>query len=192
MLAPLLRDLRSDRRTTHRDSTDPGTSAAPRGLHAVTASLVLATALGTARRSGFRGDDTATGSPLDDALPAASRWAPLLVAPVAAAAHFVHAIHPESTSRAALRVLDSAVVGAGLAVWAGQILRARHPASAPEVSESAAAAALGLTGLLGLLIEYHEATGAEAVPAEPQQREALFKRLLPRRKPRSHRIVIHV
>jgi hypothetical protein len=177
---------------------DTGPSA--RALHALTGPLLLAAAAQTARQAGnplrpFDADAAEAGMP---PVPAAVAWGPLLVAPVAAAAHLTHAVHPSSATRAALRLFDAAAIGAGIVGLAGSALHART-ARGVDPAIPLAATAFGLAGLLGFLLDSGAPTRIAPTPVEsapepsvsPVERARSLARRLPRRR-RRQRLVIHV
>lgn len=192
-----LRTLDPARYLARRTAAPPAPPEAPpgRALHLLAAPLLLTAAAQTAREAGnplspMAPDESGVGEP---GLPAAVGWAPLLVAPVAAAAHLTHALHPSRGTRSALRAFDMAAIGAGVVGLLGSAMAARAPrGTGPGVP--LAATVFGLAGVFGLLLD-RGAPPAPALPVaaapEPTPRTSLRDRL-PRRRRRRQRLVIHV
>lgn len=120
-------------------------------------------------------------------LPLASVWGPALIAPVAAAAHVRVARDASPQAERASRVLDAAVIGLGLVELAtsltGLQTRRRTPSLAPL--------ALASAGLLGLVITHRE-RALEEEQARLRKRARIVERLVPQRRARLDRIVVHV
>lgn len=155
------------------------------GLHWMTAGLFAVAGLEAAAGE-RRGDYRAPGS---------LRWAPLIAGHAAAAAHVMRAAHPTRTSRIAAQVLDGIAIGVGTVGVASSLhsaLRAdRDPDSARSARlPSAAPLAFCAVGLLALLLDDEE-TAYEEERARLERRARLMERLVPERKARVDRIVIH-
>lgn len=119
----------------------------------------------------------------------AMRWVPVLLAPLAAAAHVRHGSDPSPGTAAATRILDAAVLGAGVAGLTFEILsRRRYTADGlPSLGPLALASA----GLLGLLIDREE-RDLEEERDRLERKAAIVERFVPRRKARLDRVVVHV
>lgn len=173
-----------------------GSTYAP--LHWMAAGLFLATgAEALAGRRVITQADGPVRQPWD-----ALGMAPLVVAPLAGAAHAVLAARPEPRVRTATRVLDGMAVGAAVAAVAAgayaiatgsqdprRYRRARN--TRMSLLGAIAPLAFGATGILGLLLEREE---REEVAARRRlaRRASLMERLVPRRKPKLDRIVVHI
>lgn len=116
-------------------------------------------------------------------------WAPLVLAPLAAAAQLTHALRPSEGTRTATRVLNAAVVGVGAAELVDSLLSSRdgeRPSAAPWV--------FGSVGVLGWLLDRQE----DEIREGREEREALerrasiVERFVPRRRSKLDRIVVHV
>lgn len=116
----------------------------------------------------------------------AAVWAPALVAPLAAAAQVAHLSRPSAAVSAASRLLNAAVVGAGAAALAGALAGDRGR-RAPSLAPLGLAAA----GLLGLLLDRQARRIAEE-RERLEKRARVVERLVPRRRARVERIVVHV
>lgn len=134
-------------------------------------------------------------------IPAALGWAPVIAAPAAGAAHAARALRPGPGTRTAASVLSGVAVGVGAAgLLAGIYASRRDQQDRPAWSrprrllDNAAAVApltFGATGILGLLLDHEEQ--AEAQVRERLSRSAsIAGRLMPRRKPKLDRIVLHI
>jgi hypothetical protein len=113
-------------------------------------------------------------------------WAPLAVGVVAAAAHLRHLREPSPESASATRLLDGASIAVGATLVAFDLLRSDHRGPG-----SLAALAFASAGVLGIVIDRHE-TQLELAEHELRRRADLVERLVPRRKARLDRIVVHV
>jgi len=121
-----------------------------------------------------------------------------LAAPLAGAAHVARAIGGAPRARLAARVLD--VVAAGVAV-AGAVRAAynalgREPARPVARSRSRLAGAVapltfGATAVLGLILE-HEEERERRERERLRRRASVVERLVPRRRARLDRIVLHI
>ncbi len=160
-------------------------------LHWMAAGLFLAAGAGAtlARRPGRR------------TLDATARWAPLLAAPLAGAAHAARALRPTSATRTVARALDASAVGLAASGIAWGLYRAipeepglwprRSPTPLRALAEAAAPLAFGATGVLGLLLDREERE-EEALLRRLERRARMVERLVPRRRPRLDHIVVHV
>lgn len=165
-------------------------------LRILAAQLLLATGAGVAMQRMQGSGDDLIGLDEEIELSRATRsrtslavWAPLVLAPLAAAAQLTHALRPSEGTRTATRVLNAAVVGVGAAELVDSLLASRsgeQPSAAPWV--------FGSVGVLGWLLDRQE----DEMREEREEREALerraaiVERLVPRRRPKLDRIVVHV
>lgn len=166
-------------------------------LRILAAQLLLATGAGVAMQRMHGSGDDLIG--LDEEMefsretPLAGKrlavWAPLVLAPLAAAAQLTHALRPSEGTRTATRVLNAAVVGVGAAELVDSLLSSRsgeQPSAAPWV--------FGSVGVLGWLLDRQE----DEMREEREEREALerraaiVERFVPRRRTKLDRIVVHV
>lgn len=156
------------------------------GLHWMAAALFVAagaeTALGE-RRGDHRGPD-------------AIRWAPLIAAPVAGAAHAARAIWPSQTTRTATDIANGLAIGVGAAGLASSLYSAfseprAEGADWDERLPSLAPLAFAAIGVLGLLLDREEEDIVE-IRAALERRARIVERLVPKRKPRFDHVVVHV
>ncbi len=176
-------------------------------LHWMTAGLFLAAGAdaalraGSARASGTvrpRGAAAALaelGTTLRD--PAVA--APLLAAPLAGLAHAARVLSPTPRARRAARLLDGvaagvAVAGAARAAYNALARGANGRTGAQPRARLAGAVApltFGATALLGLLLEHEEERERRELE-HLRHRASVVERLVPRRKARLDRIVLHI
>lgn len=121
-----------------------------------------------------------------DDRPAAISFAPLIVAPLAAATGLLHARSPDARTATALRFLNSAVIVVGGGLLLADLIGVRDPRHRRAGSLGFAAA-----GLLGLALERH-AHASELAEIELRKRASIVERLVPKRRPKLDRIVVHV
>jgi hypothetical protein len=190
-----LGDLASLREAEH---ADPGHHPGFAPLRALTAQMLLVTGaeatLGSLAATRRAGTGLPRARPVDypeiaDRTPArsyAATWAPALLAPLAATAHLAHLTRPSESANLASRVLDAAVVGVGV-LGLAQALRDRGRGAGPSVAPLALASA----GLLGLLVDRQE-RAARAERDRLARRASVVERLVPRRRARLDRVVVHV
>jgi hypothetical protein len=163
------------------------------GLQVLTGKLLFFTGLATTvdalaamRRSAPGNRLPRDGQPAARAgLPAA--LAPALVGPLAAAAHMTYAFTPSERNRTATRVLDAAAVGAGFAALVAALAIARREAAPPSVS----AVALASAGALGILLDRNDREHSAEL-GRLEKRASVVERLVPKRRTRIDRIVVHV
>lgn len=128
--------------------------------------------------------------------------APLVVAPLAGAAHAAEAVRPVPRTRRLARWLDGFAVGAAaVAAAAGAFSTARWSrdprwyrrgrTTRLSLLDAVAPLAFGATGALGLLLEREEREEAKR-RHRLARRARLMDRLLPRRRAKIDRIVVHV
>jgi len=165
-----------------------------RVLRGVTAAIHAAT-----------GIEAAAGARRGDLLPPGGlRAVPALVAPVSVSAHLVHALRPTERSRALARAADVLAIAAGAMGIASSMLAAlededhrvmlgRLPRRAKDRLPSFAPLAFALGGVLGLLLDAEERHRAQqqARLERAERRARVIERLVPRRKGRMDRVVLH-
>lgn len=165
-----------------------------KGLRLLSANLLLLTGIDAALDA-FGRDGGADGPPWPHGS-AGPGWlapgtvaalAPSLLAPLAAAVQARHGAHPSPATTTATRVMSAAVIGAGVAALVGSITRARREGRTPSLTPLALASA----GLLGLIVEREERLVAEE-RRQLQRRAQIVQRLVPRRRAKVDRIVVHV
>lgn len=144
-------------------------------LRAALAELFLATGAGATLE--HMGDDDGRLSSL--------AIAPALIGPVAALAHLEHSRRQSENTANAVRLLDAAAVAFGTGLFLVDLFSGDRetPRFAPLAFASA--------GMLGISLERRE---EEVLDQERhlRQRAAVVERLVPRRKPKLDRIVVHV
>lgn len=150
-------------------------------LWAVAAQLVLATGAGATLEHLAETDSSDVGT-----VPKGLAWAPLLIAPLAAAANLSHAKHPTDRSETAMRFLTGATIGFGAALFAFDAVTNRDRA-ARRIAPLAFASA----GVLGLLIDREEREIRETEDVL-KKRARIVERLIPQRKTKFDRLVVHV
>lgn len=150
-------------------------------LRAAAAQLLLATGAG-ATLEHLIGDREEERSPIPEAL----AWAPALLGPLAAAANLEHARNPSASTRTALKVLAGASVSFGAALYVFDALGTGNRPT-PRVAPIAFASA----GLLNLILDREEEE-IEHDEAVLRRRANVVERLVPARRPKLDRIVLHV
>lgn len=184
---------RARARLTRRKS-DSSPNASLTGLHWLAAGLFLATGAQALR-------------PLGAARPTRGverlRRLPLALAPIAGAANAALAMRPRQSTRNAALVVNGVAIGIAAVGIAGTALGALvperrgapwHGARRPIRSgfvDLAAPIAFGATGLLGLLLE-REVRHARARDERLQRKARVLDRIVPRRRARVDRVVVHV
>jgi hypothetical protein len=98
-----------------------------------------------------------------------------------------YAFTPSERNRTATRVLDAAAVGAGFAALVAALAIARREAAPPSVS----AVALASAGALGILLDRNDREHSAEL-GRLEKRASVVERLVPRRRTRIDRIVVHV
>ena len=154
------------------------------GLQWMTATLFIAagaeTALGE-RRGDYRADSL--------------RWAPLVAAPLAGAVHAARALWPGRTTRILSQVADGLAIGVGVAGIASSLYSAVQDDD--EVYDrnvtlpSLAPLAFAAVGVLGMLLDREEEEIDDARDSL-ERRARVVERLVPKRKARLDRIVVHI
>jgi hypothetical protein len=160
-------------------------------LRVVAAEMLLVTGIGATldvlARTRDSQRDRIPGQSGSGDLPLAAVWGPALIAPVAAAAHLRQSTGTSEKASRASRFLDSAVVLMGVAELATSLTgiqtRKRTPSLVPL--------ALASAGLLGLIVAHRERTTTDA-QRRLENRARIVERLVPRRRPKLDRIVLHV
>jgi hypothetical protein len=150
-------------------------------LRAAAAELLIAATVEAAYdrlRSGWR-SDSETG------IPVPLSWAPLLIAPLTAAAHVQHARQPDDSTTRALRLLNTATVAVGGALLLYEFIDSSH--SPRRLGPLGLASA----GLLGFAIDRQERE-IHRNEAELRRRARVVERLVPQRRTRFDRVVVHV
>lgn len=160
-------------------------------LHWMTAALYVAATAETALRQRRR---PTTSRDL-------MRLAPLLAAPLAGAAHAARALTSARGVRVAAQVLDGVAAGAAVAGMAQAAYGAAPsnggqggwPRKRPLRGLAAGSAPLTVaaTAVLGLLLEHEEEREREEVESL-RRRASVVERLVPQRRRRLERIVVHV
>lgn len=168
------------------------------GLHWAAAGLFLAMSAEAAAHQRLDGLDGTRRS----AWNAAGR-APVVVGPLAGAAHAVRAIRPERRARVAIRILDALAIAAAVAAMGAGAYTAladreqasrrwgRRRARRVIAHEVVAPLAFGATATLGLLLDREE-QAERAARRRLESKASLVERLVPRRRPKLDRIVLHV
>lgn len=131
------------------------------------------------------------------------RWAPLLAAPLAGAAHAARALRPNRATRLAAQVLDGVAMGVA-AAGIGRVLyetAADSSAGAPwtsgprhrarALSRTVAPLTFGATGVLGLILDREE-QDEQAAQRRLRRRASVVERLVPKRRPRLDHVVVHI
>lgn len=183
LIPPISRALALVPRNASRDHEAPASSPE---LRWTAAALALATGATATRPDGAR----------------TIRRLPLVLAPVLGAAHVVASRTADPRARAAVRALGVVALGvsaAELVLAASRALSRRdregawrgghRPARRP-MHDLLAPVAFGATGLLTLLLEREERRRAQA--RRDRRPTGIVERILPRRKSRVERIVVHV
>lgn len=164
------------------------------GLHWLAAGLFLTTGLQATRP--LAGQRTARRT-------ATIRRLPLAIAPLAGAAQIAHAMRPGPATRNASRVLNGLALGIAAAEIAAVTVDALTPdgRAAPwhgggriargGWANLAAPLAFGATGALGMIIEREERLEA-ARRTKRGHDGRILDRIMPRRRPRVERVVVHV
>jgi hypothetical protein len=114
-------------------------------------------------------------------------WAPLVLGGLGCAAQATFAFRPSQRALLATRVLNGLILGVGAAGAAEEIRAAVRSQSSPTVAPFL----FGYTGLLGFLLDRQESVVAEE-EAALTRRTRLLDRLIPERRTRIERIVVHV
>jgi hypothetical protein len=148
-------------------------------LRVLAAQLLVVTGVGSTLELREQQEDAEAALP-----PLAAVWAPALVAPLAAIAHLAHGRRPSNATATATRVLDSAAIGAGITgTLAGVAGRREAPSLTPL--------ALASAGILGLVLG-RQSRRLRRERERLERRAAVVERLVPRRRPKLDRIVVHV
>lgn len=152
-------------------------------LRAAAAQLLMATGAGATLEQVSHTEEL---GPARSQVPAALAWAPLLVGPLAAAANIEHARRPTEQTSSAVRFLTLATIGLGGCVYLADALRSRE-----RPPTRLAPLAFASVGLLSLLIDRQEEEIARKEKSL-RRRARVVERLVPRRRGRLDRIVVHV
>ena len=157
------------------EDEEPSATAFP-PLRVLTAEMLLVTGVDAAVRA-FRRPSA----------PFAAALAPALLAPLAAAAHLTHGARPTARTATASALLDAAVIGAGIAALADALRPGRDRSSTFSLTPLALASA----GLLGRILDREERLD-RAEHLRLERRASVVQRLVPARRAKLDRIVVHV
>jgi hypothetical protein len=119
--------------------------------------------------------------------PYALIWGPSLVGSLAAAAQIAHAVRPSDATTAATRLLNASVVGLGLLGLGFEAVAGRRGERIPSL----APLGLATAGVVAALLDRHQRQEAEE-RRRLARRADIVERLVPRRRPKLDRIVVHV
>jgi hypothetical protein len=172
-------------RLTDADSATTVPDSSLRYLRAATAQLLLATGAGATLEHASGDNELSGATHPSRTLPRALVWAPALIGSVAAVANLEHARDPsERTSRAVL-FLNVASLAAGSALLALDMTNGQraHSRLAPLAFASAA--------IMGITLGRYERE-ARVSEAALRRRAAIVERLVPKRKARLDKVVVHV
>lgn len=190
----LLRESLSHLRLPHGRAAGADEGHSLDSVQVLTAKLLLFTGLGAALEQWQQRSATARAvvppSPWDEPPGPNLRpttWAPAVLGTAAAVAHALHGFRPTERTQMATRTLDVAVVAAGLLGLAETLAVARRDQEIPGVG----AVSLACAGLLGMLIDRTEARHDQE-RRRLERRASVVERLVPARRPRLDRIVVHV
>ena len=166
------------------DDDDDGDEVALESLHWMTAALYVAA-----------GAETALGERRGDYRTDAVRWAPLLAAPIAGAAHVARALWPNRNTRSAADIANGLAIAVGVIGVASSVYNAYAEPTLPDETwserlPSLAPLAFAAVGVFGMLLDREEEE-AEEMRAQLERRARVVERLVPKRKPKLDRIVIH-
>ena len=151
-------------------------------LWAAAAQLLLATGAGAT----IEQLSSALQESGDSPAPPGLAWAPAIVSALAATASLEHARRPTERSETAVRFLNSATIGFGAALFAFDAFVNRgHP------PRRIAPLAFASAGALALLLDRAE-RDVEDTERDLERRARVVERLVPQRKPKLDRIVVHV
>lgn len=187
-----LRD-RLPRRGQHARRKPATEGDAARALQLTMADLLLTTGIGTwleSRRSGraaAAADSLRIGRWREARPTRPLTWAPALLGCAGAAAHLVHALTPTARTRMAVRTFDTAAVAAGILAFTDGVASPDHRRSNLPVASLSLASA----GLAGLFLDRAEIQD-HAERARLERRARLVERLVPQRRPRFDRLVVHI
>jgi hypothetical protein len=155
-------------------------------LRAAAAQLLVATGAEATLEQSARFRRSARLGLAEPSVPKSLVWAPALIGPLAGLAHLEHTRRPSEKTAAAVRILDLAAIAAGGALFLFDL----------AVSEGKAPSRLGAlafasAGLVGVSIERQE-KDLRRTERELRRRADIVERLVPRRKPKLDRVVVHV
>lgn len=162
-------------------------------LQIATADLLLTTGLGSwlegrrRRRSTYAADALRIGGTQESRRTRPLYWAPALLGCAGAAAHLAHAFAPTSRTRMAARTFDTAAVAVGLLAFTDGIVAAgQRRSSLPTAPLSLASA-----GIIGLLLDRAH-TEHTSERKQLERRARIVERLVPQRRTRFDRVVVHI
>lgn len=165
------------------DSIEGGVAARMAPLRFATAQVFLATGAAAALERLDRGG---IGPESARATPPPLVWAPVIIAPMAAAAAVLHARSATPRTAAALRFSNAAAIAVG-----GTLLLADLAGSGEVVIRRLGSLGLVAAGFMGYALDRHERASEQAERAL-RRRAAVVERLVPRRKTKLDRVVVHV
>jgi hypothetical protein len=174
------------------DRSDPESDEEGTGRHTalrmLAAQLLIATAA-DATRDQLQQDrrDREAQPDLPSDRPYALIWGPSLLGSLAAAAQIAHAVRPSDSTTAATRLLNASVIGIGLLELGFEALATRRARQLPSL----APLGLATAGLVAALLDRYEREEREA-HRRLARRASVVERLVPRRRPKLDRIVVHV
>lgn len=155
-------------------------------LHWMTSALFLASGAETAfgeRRGEYRS-------------PNAVRWAPLVAAPLACAAHAAHAVAPSVHTRRVAQIMNAVAVGVGAAGMASsfystvQNRQDDETRSLRDALPTMSPLAFAAVGVLGLLLDGEEKDEAHGRKARRHSEE--LKAQAPRRRGKRRKVIVRV
>ncbi|MQA92752.1 MAG: hypothetical protein GEU90_21445 [Gemmatimonas sp.] len=155
-------------------------------LRAAAAQLLLATGAETTLAHTTAPRHLTRQTPDRHPLPTPLAWAPALIGTLAALAHVEQIRRPSERTTAALRILDAATVATGCVLLAYDLFATDGKPPSPLGSLAFASA-----GFIGATIERQERELRRA-QLELRRRADVVERLIPRRKAKLDRVVIHV
>jgi hypothetical protein len=141
-------------------------------LHWMTSALFLASGVETAfgeRRGDYRPPD-------------AVRWAPLVAAPLACAAHAARAVAPNKETRRVAQIMNAVAVGVGAAGLASSVYSTVQERGVDDARSlrsalpSLAPLAFAAVGVLGFLLDGEEKDHRAAAPRRPRRRRRIIVR----------------
>jgi len=167
-----------DRSPSSDEAPSPSSSAMMNPLRVAAAQLLIATSLAAGSHREPADRERGRGDSIAD-------FAPLLVGPLAAVVQLEHVRRPRSGTTNAARLMNGAVIALGSALFMMDWVRRgpRHGGVGPLSFASA--------GILAHLLTRHEEASGR-LEADLRKRAAVVERLVPRRKAKVDRIVIHV
>jgi hypothetical protein len=193
-----LRNWQSFARSAHADSREVRSTTGFTALRLFSAELFLSTGANATLHYLRTRSEAPQSQQFDDSpgqpqpaphqrLPSALTWAPLLLGSIACAVHATRAFRPADVPERAGRPLNFGVLGLGAVGVADTLagaIRGEQPFSVTPLL-------FAYAGLFGLLLDREEDRVADQ-KAELERRARIVERLVPRRRPKLERIVVHV